>query len=335
MIATPVVSHRDPISGPRPINLSRDVRQILQLMELAFGPITGSHGQRLSGERLSLSYEPPLMLRFNMIATGFIPGFVWDEAGRIIGNVSLIESKVPDRYLIANVAVHPDYRRRGIARSLMVKAIEHIEDRGGREILLQVEAGNQGAIDLYRSLKFAVVGTNCYWESSSGRVRQLPLIEQDEPEIRPLSNHHWRAAYQLDISSVEPDLAWPVPPKPDLYKSTWLRSFRNFMNGRRVETWAINELSPTGEQKRQLTGLALIQSTWGQPHKITLRVAPHRQGILERPLLAKVLRRLSYLRSGSLQMVHPASEETVNQLLSEANFHVRRKLTVMRLNIEQ
>jgi ribosomal protein S18 acetylase RimI-like enzyme len=335
MIATPVISHRDPQNGPRPINLNRDVRQVLQLMELAFGPILGSHGQRFSGERLSLNYEPPLLLRLNMMTSGFVPGFVWDEAGQIVGNVSLIESQVPDRYLIANVAVHPDHRRRGIARSLMEKTIDHVEGRGGQEVLLQVETGNQAAIDLYRSLDFSTVGANCHWESRTNRVRPLTLTGRHKPEIRPLSGRQWREAHQLDVGSVEPDLTWPAPPRPDLYKTGWWRAIGDFVNGRRAESWVVTESGPDEPQTPRLTGLVSIHSTWGQPHKVTLRVAHHRRGELERPLLAKTLRRLSYLRGGTIQMIHPADDQMVEPLLNEANFQVRRKLTVMRLTLIQ
>ena len=69
--------------------------------------------------RYSLSYSPNLSARLGQLAHGFVPGFVWEEDGSIIGNATLLQSDIPNRYLVANVAVHPDYRRRGIAKGLM------------------------------------------------------------------------------------------------------------------------------------------------------------------------------------------------------------------------
>ena len=49
-----------------------------------------------------------------------LAGFVWEEGGKIVGNVSLVfqTHKGQKIALIANVATHPDYRRGGIGRAL-------------------------------------------------------------------------------------------------------------------------------------------------------------------------------------------------------------------------
>ena len=140
MLATPVTAVGRSSSGPRPINMAKDSRQVLQLLDLSFGRRYRSSGQRVLYDRLSLSQTNPLVLRFNMMRSGFIPGFVWEENGQIVGNLTLLGSEVPGRYLIANVAVHPAFRRRGIARGLLQEAVDHIVDQGCRTLMLQVES---------------------------------------------------------------------------------------------------------------------------------------------------------------------------------------------------
>lgn len=53
---------------------------------------------------------------------------------------------------IANIAVHPEHRRRGIARALLSAAIE--QGSGLSRITLEVRQSNTAAIALYESLGF-------------------------------------------------------------------------------------------------------------------------------------------------------------------------------------
>lgn len=55
---------------------------------------------------------------------------------------------------ITNVAVHPDYRRRGIGRRLMLTLEELVRSRGGDRLTLEVRVSNVWAQHLYRSLGF-------------------------------------------------------------------------------------------------------------------------------------------------------------------------------------
>ena len=57
-----------------------------------------------------------------------------------------------------NVAVHPDYRRRGIARALIRALIDGLRERGNHCLTLEVRASNASAIALYEKLGFAQVG---------------------------------------------------------------------------------------------------------------------------------------------------------------------------------
>ena len=59
---------------------------------------------------------------------------------------------------IMNVAVHPDYRRQGIAENLINTLIAELKKRGCHALLLEVRASNTPAITLYEKLGFAQVG---------------------------------------------------------------------------------------------------------------------------------------------------------------------------------
>lgn len=59
---------------------------------------------------------------------------------------------------IMNVAVHPDYRRQGIAEKLINDLVEDLKSRGSHALMLEVRVSNDPAIALYEKLGFRLVG---------------------------------------------------------------------------------------------------------------------------------------------------------------------------------
>ena len=57
-----------------------------------------------------------------------------------------------------NIAVNPDYRRQGIAESLIERLVAELKDKQVSSLTLEVRASNAPAIALYRRLGFIQVG---------------------------------------------------------------------------------------------------------------------------------------------------------------------------------
>jgi ribosomal protein S18 acetylase RimI-like enzyme len=328
VLATPVTIRHQTRTGARPVNLSRDSHQVLLLLDRVFGPLTDVHGRRVMTERVSLSYASPFRVRLSMLTQGFVPGFVWEEEGNIVGTLSLIDAEHPGRYLIANVAVHPDLRRRGIGRALLQEALDHLERLHGREVMLQVENRNEGAIRLYEQHGFKALGLVNHWQVNASRMRQLD--PGPEPvEIRQLRGADWRQAYRLDLAGLKPELNWPRPPSPDKYRRDIWRSLADLLNGDRSETWVAYPVN-VSPGSRLLPGLVHVTSAWSRPHYVELRVDPAFRGRLERPLLSRALRRLQSQRRAVIRHYHPADDALTVELMDEANFELTRTLCVMR-----
>ena len=81
---------------------------------------------------------------------------VAEEDGVVAGYVG--SQTVIDESDMMNVAVHPDYRRKGIAEALVVELVEALKKRESHCLTLEVRASNEPAKALYEKLGFTQVG---------------------------------------------------------------------------------------------------------------------------------------------------------------------------------
>jgi ribosomal protein S18 acetylase RimI-like enzyme len=154
----------------RPLNALRDLPAVADLIEVCFSSTMDNEGRQYVQE-MRLAGKDNSFVRWanRAIETTSLPlsGYVWEENGRIIGNASLIPFKHNKQkvYLIANIAAHPDHRRKGIARALTQRAIEHAHEKNVDNIWLHVRDDNPGAIDLYTKLGFVEHARRTSWLS--------------------------------------------------------------------------------------------------------------------------------------------------------------------------
>ena len=74
------------------------------------------------------------------------------DGAKLVGYAGMM--RVLDEGHIHNVAVLPDYRKRGIGRALISELIKLAKENGLRLMLLEVRAGNEAATSLYQRLGF-------------------------------------------------------------------------------------------------------------------------------------------------------------------------------------
>ncbi|NJL94208.1 MAG: GNAT family N-acetyltransferase [Anaerolineae bacterium] len=109
-----------PTNGIRSVHLQSDLRQIADLLELCFEDMDSAGRAAVRDMRMLASTGPLLWVLQGMdrMIRGLMQGFVWVDQGQIVGNVSIYPSGFAQTWVVANVAVHPAYRRRGIAATL-------------------------------------------------------------------------------------------------------------------------------------------------------------------------------------------------------------------------
>lgn len=83
-------------------------------------------------------------------------GYVALEDGRIVGVTIVQRHGTTKGWVVSTVGVLPGYRRRGIARAVVEKALAFLKKRGAEKTWLGVINGNTPAQRLYESLGFKV-----------------------------------------------------------------------------------------------------------------------------------------------------------------------------------
>ena len=87
---------------------------------------------------------------------------------------------VMDETDMMNVAVHPDFRRQGIAEMLITELVENLKQKGSRCLTLEVRASNAPALALYGKLGFSEIGRR---KNYYRNPREDALILRKEWEI--------------------------------------------------------------------------------------------------------------------------------------------------------
>lgn len=161
----------------RPLSILRDLPAVADLIEMCFSSTMDSDGKRYVQDMRRAGNDNSFVKWANRAAeTTSLPltGYIWEENGQIVGNTSLVPFRHNKEriYLIANVAVHPAHRRKGIARALTERAIQHARDKNINNIWLHVREDNPGAIELYTKLGFVERARRTSWQATTDLYAQ-------------------------------------------------------------------------------------------------------------------------------------------------------------------
>jgi len=89
---------------------------------------------------------------------------VREPGDQVVGYV--IFWKIGEEVQVNNIAVHPDFRRRGLGETLLRKVISWVKQQGAQYITLEVRQSNRAAQALYFKLGFKPVGIRRFYYSN-------------------------------------------------------------------------------------------------------------------------------------------------------------------------
>ncbi len=316
-------------SGVRPINLTRDLISIAHLIERAFADDMDDSGRAAVREMRLLGRLAFLFSwteSFVPQGEGLVPGFVWIEEGDVVANATVRRLSAFGRgWMIGNVAVVPELRGRGIARSLMNACIDLARQRNGDSIALQVRSDNAIALNLYRSLNFqAISGTLELIRTEPDRVTQPD--QSSVGRLRIAEPRDTDQIFALAQAAYTESMRWIEPQYRTQFELGFDRRLANFVSGT-FAAWRVIEVD------KDIVGAASIKvNRRTNAGRLGLWVAPAYRGQVEQTLIDAALSELpTNPRSISARITgdHPAGRDA---LLSRS-FTTVRELTNMRLDL--
>ena len=103
-----------------------------------------------------------------------------------------------DESHITNIAVHPDFRGKGIGRRLTEELLQVLSNLGAGYATLEVRVSNLRAQQLYRSLGFVSVGRRKRYYEDNNEDAYLMVCDR-MPEVDPVySEEPWIETEQKD-----------------------------------------------------------------------------------------------------------------------------------------
>ena len=126
--------------------------------EIKIIPMTGKHIKEIAElEKVCFSQpwsENSLLEELDNHTAQFLTAV--DEDGKVAGYIGSFV--VCESCYISNIAVFPQYRRKGIGRALISALFSLAKEKGAESVSLEVRPSNDTAISLYNVMVFEEVG---------------------------------------------------------------------------------------------------------------------------------------------------------------------------------
>ena len=319
-------------TGLRPFDISRDLRPVAELISVAFSSELDDRGNAALREMRLMSHFGGFLGLMNRSTGEFndlLNGFVWVDAGRVVGNVTVQRAdRAGSRWQIANVAVAPSHRGRGISRRLMEAALAHAASCSGQWAVLQVYARNEVARRLYESLGFELVGG-----MTDLRVGRTPHIDQvgSLPHLVSFGSGNWQPLYELANHQLGGQMQWWRALRRDEFQSSLEQQagewFRRIMGQEQVLRRAV-QVSPRFE-----AAIIVNAQRWRGEHSLQLWARPEHYGNYDLALLRWALGALQEFPRWPINISLSTDHTSAQELVEFYGFRAQRTLLTMRKRI--
>jgi hypothetical protein len=172
------------------------------------------------------------------------------------------------------VGVLPQFRRRGIARKLVLAGMDMIRERGGKVVFLGVISGNLPAFSLYKDVGFEKYSSDIQMELKPSSTIPRPKLPVDYAlEALPATN--WQVPYELEKRTAPENTQKYEPIEEGRFKRSFflhmIVKVLDIAQGIRTSRFCVRR-NDTGQVIGR--GLYEIRSRPGGRHKLFQRLDP-------------------------------------------------------------
>lgn len=313
----------------RPFRLAHDLPALADLVESSFGEDLRRTNSQIVVEMRDMANWGLTLRLLEMLGPPY-RGLVWEEDGRILGNITMVRER-KGIWSLSNVAVAPEARGRGIASALLDGAITGLRNSGAQHLTLQVRPENQIAVGMYQRRGFV----------SYDRVEEL-LVHADRWPVT--------IGHPSDTVLIRRPLREDVPGIMTLIKES--RSELSLRLGdSREEQWqrgtlraALRSLAASLKGQQRIDLLALSDGVpagvaWATvrlfslAHEIGLLVVPGAHGHVAQALLDRLFSELDPLPRRDIFASISTSQPEALEALHRVGFETVRALDRMVLTL--
>jgi ribosomal protein S18 acetylase RimI-like enzyme len=274
----------------RPIHLNTDIQPVADLVELCFAEAMDAEGRaylrniRLTGRNVNSLYLGSLTPETTTIP---FHGYVWEEDGRIIGNVTLIYAKRNEQrlYFIANVSVHPDFRGKGIARQLTERALRHVREHQGSRVMLQVRDDNPSAIHIYESLGFKEINRRTNWVVDGEKQSKESVPEN--LRITRRASEDWSQQKNWLQEIYPGEVSWFLPFNMNKLTPGLMNWLDRWLNSESLKFWSVRN-------RDHLLGVGSLEVVNRYQHFLWLATSPAYEDAVIRSLIPHVIHHMRH-----------------------------------------
>jgi len=133
-------------------------------------------------------------------------GFLWEEAGQIVGLVLSGRQGTTKTWEVNIVGVVPEYRGQGIARQLLTRSLDDLRGRGADKAVLGVIDRNVPAYSLYTSVGFEPFSGLIEFGVTPDGPPQVPQLPDGYVVESVRRSKSWRFRYELDKRISPPEM---------------------------------------------------------------------------------------------------------------------------------
>lgn len=235
-----MIAEASPHPHIHPVDSRRHLGAVADIIETCFSTQMDDEGRSYVRQirRMAERAKDPLAIFPGLTDTIPVRGFVWEENGVVAGNLTLIPFMrgLKPVYLIANVAVRPEFRQRGIGRQLTEHAVAHVRQLGAAAVWLHVRDDNPVALRLYQNLGFTERARRTTWNFEN--LNFVPPAPPRGVQVGPRRGADWARQLAWLQQAYPPEVGWNLPFTPSSLSPRPWQALKRWLSGLNIRQWA-------------------------------------------------------------------------------------------------